>query len=371
MKKILLSTLILFLVTVNSAQAQEAYAVLSQDESTLTFYYDKNKSSRNGMDIGPFSIYYPSSYPVWKDKGTITTVIFDESLSKYTGLTSTACWFYGLYKLTSIHGIENLKTDHVTDMSAMFWCCNSLTSLDVTHFNTASVKYMEDMFWGCWRLKTLDVTHFNTANVISMDDMFGACMDLQFLDVSHFNTANVKYMAGMFEDCQSLTSLDVSHFNTSEVTNMADMFNYCIALTSLDLSHFKTDKVKQMNGMFHGDGSLTTIYCNDTWSCDYSHGMFTDCTSLRGAIMYDENKIDAKYANPDTGYFTRKAASPSTVGDANGDGQVNTEDIVEVVNTIVGSPSVGYDAEAADTNGDGVVNAADIIKIVSIIIAAE
>jgi hypothetical protein len=31
------------------------YAVLSDNNTVLTFYYDDQKAARNGMDIGPFS----------------------------------------------------------------------------------------------------------------------------------------------------------------------------------------------------------------------------------------------------------------------------------------------------------------------------
>lgn len=54
-------------------------------------------------------------------------------------------------------------------------------------------------------------------------------------------------------------------------------------------------------------------------------------------------------------------------GDANGDGNVNAADIVEVVNFIMGNPSGGFNGTNADANGDGTVNAADIVFMVNII----
>jgi hypothetical protein len=57
-------------------------------------------------------------------------------------------------------------------------------------------------------------------------------------------------------------------------------------------------------------------------------------------------------------------------GDANGDGNVNAADIVEIVNYIMGNPSAKFDAEAADVNGDGSVNAADIVAVVNMIMSA-
>ena len=58
-------------------------------------------------------------------------------------------------------------------------------------------------------------------------------------------------------------------------------------------------------------------------------------------------------------------------GDANGDGEVNVADIVEVVNYILGKPSAKFVHIAADFNGDGEVNVTDIVKIVSIIMSLD
>ena len=56
-------------------------------------------------------------------------------------------------------------------------------------------------------------------------------------------------------------------------------------------------------------------------------------------------------------------------GDANGDGEVNVSDIVEIVNDIMGKPSAKFVKAAADVNGDGEVNVTDIVQVVNIIMA--
>ena len=88
--------------------------------------------------------------------------------------------------------------------------------------------------------------------------MFSDCSSLTSLDISSFNTSNVTNMNWMFKDCSSLTSLDLSSFNTSNVTGMNSMFYNCSSLTSLDLSSFDTSKVTDMWKMFYGCSSLTT-----------------------------------------------------------------------------------------------------------------
>ena len=73
--------------------------------------------------------------------GTIVHIVFDKSFSTYTP-TSLYCFFERLTELETITGLEYLNTENVTNMGRMFYDCSSLTSLDVTHFNTANVTNM-------------------------------------------------------------------------------------------------------------------------------------------------------------------------------------------------------------------------------------
>ena len=136
--------------------------------------------------------------------------------------------------------------------------------------------------------------------------MFSKCRALTSLDLKNFNTQNVTDMSWMFYNCTALTSLDLKNFNTQNVTDMSSMFYNCTALTSLDLQHFNTKKVTYMYEMFSGCAALTTINSNTTWQCPESEKMFAGCTKLKGAVAYNKNKVDAKMANPETGYFTAK-----------------------------------------------------------------
>jgi hypothetical protein len=56
-------------------------------------------------------------------------------------------------------------------------------------------------------------------------------------------------------------------------------------------------------------------------------------------------------------------------GDANGDGKVNAEDIVAIIDYMMGKDVAGFKADVADANKDGVVNTADIVSIVNIIMS--
>ena len=351
MRRFLFSLLMAVLVPM-AAGAQEPYAVLSNGNSVLTFYYDNQKAARNGMDVGPFILFYDNNLyrdcvsSGWDEhRDIITSVVFDDSFAGCSTLASTAYWFYEFKKLSSITGISNLKTDNVTDMQFMFRNCSGLTSLDVTGFKTDNVTNMNWMFTSCSGLTSLDVTGFKTDKVTNMDGMFHGCSSLKSIDVTGFKTENVTKMRFMFEGCNSMTSIDVTGFKTNNVTDMSNMFYGCSGLTSLDMSGFKLDKLEDLRFMFEGCSRLTTIYSNEDWYADnrYGYNMFYGCTSLKGGegTEYDESMVGVSMAHPDSqdnpGYFTRKGGTVEWAeGDLNHDGKVDAADMVKLANIIMG-----------------------------------
>ena len=54
-------------------------------------------------------------------------------------------------------------------------------------------------------------------------------------------------------------------------------------------------------------------------------------------------------------------------GDADGNGITDEADIVAMVNSIMGQPSLQFVKEAADLNGDKEVNAVDIVKLINLL----
>ena len=241
----------------------KAYAVLY--EGTLTFYYDDNRRSRKGV---VYSVKDDTPYWIY-DRHRIEKARIDSTFVDYYP-TSTANWFYNCDNLTTVDGLQYLRTDSVTTMKEMFRFCGSLTSLDVSHFNTKKVIDM-----GC-----------------------------------------------MFCYCSSLTSLDVSHFETENVINMEHMFHTC-PVTVLNLRNFNTAKVVDMNTMFCACQNLRTIYASKLWSKDnvtVSSAMFTGCSQLVGGCgtKFNPRYTDKTYALIDEGvtnpgYLTDETLIPVPV----------------------------------------------------------
>ncbi len=307
------------------AQAtREAYAVVSTDTDgkTLTFYYNDQKGSQSGA----YDIPWSEELPGWGnggDKELITKVTFDLSFDDYHGLTNAYGMFAKLTQLATIENLSYLHTENVTNMASMFFSCRSLTSLDLSGFNTSNVTDMNCMFYGtdlqslelsgfdtsnvtdmngmfgwCTSLSSLDLSWFDTSTVTNMKNMFDYCISLSTLDLSGFDTSKVTDMSYMFSECKSLSPLDLSGFDTSNVTNMSSMFAACESLSTLDLSGFNTSKVTDMNGMF-ACSALQSLNLSgfDTSNVTDMSGMFHLCISLSSLDLsgFDTSSVTNMY----------------------------------------------------------------------------
>jgi len=305
----------------------EAYACYTPSNTTLTFYYDTQRSSRTGTT---YDLNTGSNDTGWDTDGTrsyVTKVVFDASFAGARP-TTTRDWFYGMTNLQSITGMEYLNTSEVIYMNWMFMECSKLTSLDVSHFNTSKVTHMNQMFYGCTGLTSLDLSSFNTSQVIFMNQMFYGCTGLTSLDLSSFNTSNVTIMRYMFEGSTLLRTIYVgSGWSTAAVTNSVNMFNNCTSLVG---------------------GQGTTWNDSNPKDKTYAH-------------------IDGGPSNP--GYFTAKNAGLR--GDVNGDGSVNISDVTALIDYLLSGNASGINLSGADCNQDSSVNISDVTALIDYLLAGN
>ena len=130
-------------------------------------------------------------------------------------------------------------------------------------FDTSNVTNMSAMFYDCRDLTSLDLSSFDTSNVTNMSDMLHDCRSLTSLNLSGFDTSSVTEMRSMFHGCSSLTSLSLDGFDTANVTDMSCMFHSCSDLTSLNLSGFDASNATDIHWMFSGCG-LKNLICSDS-----------------------------------------------------------------------------------------------------------
>lgn len=223
-------------------------------------------------------------------KSSITSVVFT---SDFADLTSSSIqvdmsyMFYGMSKLASISGMENVALGIRNSAAYMFYGCEALKSVNFGKIDTSPCTDMSRMFWGCKALTSVTFgAGFDTSAVTDMSYMFRHCEALTSLDLSGFNNKNSKVhnMNGMFQGCEALASITFgTDFTGQTVLNMNSMFENCKALTSLDLSNFSTANVKQMLDMFSGCTALSSITFGTLFNTSNvlnMQGMFRECTKL-------------------------------------------------------------------------------------------
>ena len=270
-------------------------------DGTLTFRCGYKKT----LGENEYELNSGKKLPRWSThKSKISKVVFEASFANARPTTCYA-WFQNFGNLKQIEGIENLNTEKVKDMSDMFYSCNDLISLDVTHFNTENVTSMSDMFHGCSGLISLDVTHFNTENVTSMSGMFDSCKGLISLYVTNFNTANVKDMSYMFFGCNKLKEIYVSDkFVTDDVISSAYMFMGCISLSGdIDWKSVKvSDKTyaKTAGGYFRDKA-----YDNRPW-VKFADGTLTFRCGYKKTLGENEYELNSGKYLPAWNTYDRK-----------------------------------------------------------------
>ncbi|MDE5856601.1 MAG: DUF285 domain-containing protein, partial [Anaeroplasmataceae bacterium] len=197
-------------------------------------------------------------------------------------------------------------------MKAMFVGCNSLTSIDLSDFDTSNVINMQSMFSMCKSLTKLDLTSFKTPELLSTRLMFDSCSSLSYIDISTFDTGKVSNMQQMFSECINLkgtfgeegTAVKIGkNFKTSKVFTIQSMFSRCRQIISFDLSGF------DLSGI------------NTSPAVNATSGVFTDCTFnvflapsiipegieiILGGGKYYDSVTDAQYTVLDSSLAGRR-----------------------------------------------------------------
>lgn len=196
-----------------------AKAVWDENEKTLTFYYDENTYAGDG--ITQYDIAKDGT-KTWGGANTATNVVFDESFKTFQP-ESCSDWFYSFSKLTSIINLNYLDTSMATSMSRMFSGVSSATQprisqLDVSNFNTANVKDMSQMF-GYMSLTSIDLSSFDTRKVTTFVNMFVNNKSLKTIWVSdYFVTTSADQTKSMFGSCGNLVGGAGTVFDANKAT---------------------------------------------------------------------------------------------------------------------------------------------------------
>jgi hypothetical protein len=187
---------------------------------------------------------------------------------------------------------------------------------------------------------------------------------------------------GVFDKCSALESISLPSNLTLIGSNC---FKECENLTSIVIP----EKVNIIYGSsFYKCTNLKKLTIGKSVTNIYSKA-FAECKNLESVVSLAENPPTAnsdafensyiEYAtlyvleNSISNYNSKEPWSKfgqimvMKVGDASGDGKVDMNDALFILNFLLGNLSANFNAAAADTNGDGVVDIADAVHIVNYI----
>lgn len=148
--------------------------------------------------------------------------------------------------LKSIVFQDGVRADET--LASLFYHCPNLTKVDLSALDTSNVTDMSSMFFWCE-----SIVNDGTDSYIKFATKDGP---------SRFDTSNVKTMADMFYNMQGLVKLDVSMFKITD--SLEDMDRFAAAnskLKEIDLSAFK-GAVSKNASQANADDALAPL----TWS---------------------------------------------------------------------------------------------------------
>ena len=241
-----------FVYNMKALKQGELYAGV-YDSATKKYTFKEVSVEEVSQNENAHLIYDGMKISDLPNYASLEEVVFEESFKKFEP-TTLSSFFEELRSLTSIIGLENLNTTHVTDMSKMFYNCYNLSSFNLSQFNTGNVEKMNEMFYNCHGLNSLDLSAFNTAKVNNMYRMFYYCF-VRTIDLSSFNTANVENMDEMFAGASLVVNIYASDlFKTDKLTSSKDMFKHCTKLPN-----FNKDEVDATHANYGAGGYFKKI----------------------------------------------------------------------------------------------------------------
>ena len=357
------------------------------NDTTLTFYYDDEQSSRQGTK---YFLKEDNNLPAWSSiNENVTKAVFDISFEDFLP-TSTAFWFNNFKSLKVIEGLEYLNTSNVTDMSCMFGGCSNLTNLTFgSLFITTESTNVADAFKNCSNLKSIvftdDIPVSIHSRFFSGIGTANAPANLLVPDEYHENYAT-KFNGNMFYGGYFKLSGDKEpeELQLSATFTVEDAIDDVLVVngimkTSVIYTNNCSEVVKfypviYRSKMEDGEWSgRSNIYSGGSWTLNSGE---TYKTGTYGNVTDGRYKLEYGYRNAD---YTKEYILGSMEveakyypmelkGDLTGDDEVNGMDLVALVNMIMGQQT---QSAGADINGDGEMNGMDYVALVNIIMSAH
>jgi len=189
----------------------------------------------------------------------------DISKWKTSKVTNMSQMFSFCLSLEYLPDISKWNVEKVMFLNDIFHGCENLKCIseEISKWDTSNVIDLSRLFNGCKKLEIclgLPNSYSNTQNVTNMSYMFYQCNSLAILpEILLWNTSKVTNMSYMFCGCSVLKSLpDISLWNTKNVIDMSYLFFECINLEKLSyISKWNLSSQPKANNIFYGVPQLS------------------------------------------------------------------------------------------------------------------
>lgn len=256
--------------------------------------YNDSNVTHNYTISGVYQIKILGTCQAWYfnnsgDKDKITSV----DRWGRTGFINMESAFYGCSNLTTMDDPDGEWCSNVTVFGVFARSCSSLTTLDVSNWNTSNVASFANFVQGCSLLTTLDVSNWNTSNATRFDSFVQGCSLLTTLDVSNWNTSNVTNFVNFIRNCQSLTVLNVLNWDTSNVVNFFGFIINTGNEVDLDVSNWIVTGVTNFS-FFATNGSLSVTNYDILLNTFAAQSVNSDLSIGMGSSQYSTSGETAR-----------------------------------------------------------------------------
>ena len=397
---------------------------LDVSQNTALTSLDCNSNALTGLDVSQnTALKYLSCYSnklteldVTKNTALTSLECYNNQLTgldvtKNTALTSLECYNNQLTGLDVTKNTEltTLKCNNnqltgidVSQNTALryLYCYNNqlteldmtknteLTSLDCNNNQLVSLVFNDNIKLSTLLCHSNQLASLDVSKLINLHDLNCNENNLSILDVSNNTKLSILYCSE-----NNLSTLDVSPL--TKLTYLDCSANQILALDVITCTNLS--KLNCSRNKINGQGMQTLIagmrkvpflyttydgelynnnpgvmYVIDNTEGDEGNSITTD----QVAIVKDKywNVYEAyKYLIGDTykkSWREYEGSDPyvGISGDVNDDNNVDVEDVVGIVNKILGEPAANFNSVNADVNGDGKIDVDDVVAVVNIIL---
>ena len=96
--------------------------------------------------------------------------------------------------------------------------------------------------------------------------MFNQCSDITEVDLSNFDSSSIKSFAAMFQHCSSLKFVNFSSLDTSSATYMGYIFYGCSSLKYINLGYAQKKSISYDLIFSNTDANLIICGENINWN---------------------------------------------------------------------------------------------------------